>query len=162
MNYHNITTDDMLNGEGLRVVLWLSGCNHYCKECQNPQTWDSNSGIPFDESAKEEIFNELKNDYISGITFSGGDPLYERNRAEVSELIDTIKEKFPSKTIWLYTGYTLEEIQNNKKLLDIVIKCDVIVEGMFDVCQMDINYHWAGSANQRVLLVNGGEFNEFE
>ena len=76
MRYHNITKDDMLNGDGLRVVLWVSGCSHCCKECQNPVTWDPNSGILFDESAKQEIFEQLEKAYISGITFSGGDPLY--------------------------------------------------------------------------------------
>lgn len=79
MNYHNITHDDMLNGVGLRVVLWCSGCSHNCHNCQNPQTWDINSGISFDEKAKEELFSELSKDYISGITFSGGDPLHENN-----------------------------------------------------------------------------------
>ena len=73
MRYHNITKDDMLNGEGLRVVLWVAGCSHGCKNCQNPITWDPNGGLPFDEAAKAEIFAELEKDYISGITFSGGD-----------------------------------------------------------------------------------------
>ena len=76
MRYHNITKDDMLNGDGLRVVLWVSGCDHCCKECHNPITWDPNGGLVFDEEAKEELFEELKKDYVSGITFSGGDPLY--------------------------------------------------------------------------------------
>ena len=79
MRYHNITKDDMLNGDGLRVVLWVAGCGHHCKGCQNPITWDPNGGIPFDDAAKAEIFEQLDKDYISGITFSGGDPLYEAN-----------------------------------------------------------------------------------
>ncbi len=74
MRYHNITKDDMLNGDGLRVVLWVAGCDHCCKECHNPVTWDPNGGLFFDEKAKAEIFEELEKDYISGITFSGGDP----------------------------------------------------------------------------------------
>ena len=76
MRYHNITKDDMLNGDGLRVVLWVAGCSHHCKGCQNPITWDPDGGIPFDEAAKQEIFEQLDKDYISGITFSGGDPLH--------------------------------------------------------------------------------------
>ena len=107
INYHNITHDDMNNGDGLRVVLWLSGCSHHCHNCQNPQTWNPDSGIPFDESAKQEIFNELSKDYISGITFSGGDPLHENNLNGVLELIQQIRISFPEKTIWLYTGYKL-------------------------------------------------------
>ena len=76
MQYHNITKDDMLNGDGLRVVLWVAGCGHACPGCHNPITWDENGGLPFDEAAKEEIFTELAKDYVSGVTFSGGDPLY--------------------------------------------------------------------------------------
>ena len=79
MRYHNITKDDMLNGDGLRVVLWVAGCNHCCKECHNPITWDPNGGLEFDEAAKQEIFDELEKDYIHGITFSGGDPLHIAN-----------------------------------------------------------------------------------
>ena len=77
MQYHNITKDDMLNGDGLRVVLWVAGCTHGCKECQNPVTWDPNGGLLFDERAKEELFEQLEKSYISGITYSGGDPLYD-------------------------------------------------------------------------------------
>ena len=134
MNYHNITYPDMNNGEGLRVVLWLSGCSHKCKGCQNPQTWDANSGIPFDESAKEELFRELDKDYISGLTLTGGDPLFESNLDGVLDLVTEVNKRHntvqyidenaqknhnmlninankirllsPQKTIWLYTGYT--------------------------------------------------------
>lgn len=120
MNYHNITYPDMNNGEGLRVVLWLSGCSHKCKGCQNPQTWDANSGIPFDESAKEELFRELDKDYISGLTLTGGDPLFESNLDGVLKLVIEINKRYntpqnanefrllcPQKSIWLYTGYTM-------------------------------------------------------
>ena len=108
MNYHNITYPDMNNGDGLRVVLWLSGCNHHCMNCQNPQTWNPDSGIKFDSAAKEELFRELEKDYISGITFTGGDPLHENNVDEVLSLVYEIKDKYPNKTIWIYSGYTLE------------------------------------------------------
>ena len=104
MRYHNITKDDMLNGDGLRVVLWVAGCSHCCKECQNPITWDPAGGLPFDEAAKQEIFEQLDKSYISGITFSGGDPLHAANRLDVRNLMAEIKQKYPDKTIWLYTG----------------------------------------------------------
>ena len=104
MRYHNITKDDMLNGDGLRVVLWVAGCSHGCRECQNPITWDPNGGLPFTDSERAEIFAELDKDYISGITFSGGDPLHPSNIAEVTALAREIREKYPDKTIWLYTG----------------------------------------------------------
>ena len=110
MRYHNITKDDMLNGEGLRVVLWVSGCEHACKGCHNPITWNIEDGLIFDESAKQEIFDELAKSYVSGITFSGGDPLHVKNRKDVNDLMVEIKEKFPTKTIWLYTGYEWEDI----------------------------------------------------
>ena len=101
MRFHNITKDDMLNGDGLRVVLWVSGCNHCCQGCQNPITWDPNGGLLFDQKAKEEVMRELDKEYISGITFSGGDPLHPRNLSEVTELVKEIRERYPRKTIWL-------------------------------------------------------------
>ncbi len=147
----------MLNGEGLRVVLWLSGCDHHCYNCQNPQTHDCNSGIPFDISAKEEIFEELSKDYVRGITFSGGDPLHENNLVDVHNLCVTIKEKFPTKDIWMYTGYTFEEISENS--IDnnirqaIISMCDVLVDGRYVESLKDKKYHWAGSTNQRIIDV---------
>ena len=111
MQYHNITKDDMLNGDGLRVVLWVAGCGHACPGCHNPITWDAEGGLLFDQAAKAELFTELGKDYISGITFSGGDPLFPGNREEISELCHEIRQKFPDKTIWLYTGYRWEEIK---------------------------------------------------
>ena len=95
MRYHNITKDDMLNGDGLRVVLWVAGCSHCCKECQNPVTWDPAGGLLFDDAAKQEIFDQLDKSYISGITFSGGDPLHAANRLDVRNLMAEIKEKYP-------------------------------------------------------------------
>ena len=111
MQYHNITKDDMLNGDGLRVVLWVAGCGHACPGGHNPITWDAEGGLLFDQAAKAELFTELGKDYISGITFSGGDPLFPGNREEISELCREIRQKFPDKTIWLYTGYRWEEIK---------------------------------------------------
>lgn len=152
MNYHDIKHDDMNNGPGLRVTLFVSGCNHYCNGCQNPETWNTKSGIPFDDTAIEEIFEQLDNDYISGITFSGGDPLNENNRVEVCSLIHQVRLKYgKSKSIWIYTGYTWEEIVNT--LTPILLGIDVLIDGMFDKNLADVNYHWAGSTNQRVIDV---------
>ncbi len=149
MNYHDITKQDMLNGEGLRVVLWVSGCNHHCKNCQNPITWDENGGLPFDENAEEELFEALKQPYIDGITFSGGDPLFPANRSEVFRLIKKVKKLLPEKTIWLYTGYTWEQIEHLEGIEDI----DVIAEGEFVEELKDNNIQWVGSSNQRVIRV---------
>ena len=180
MNYHTITYPDQNNGDGLRVVLWLSGCSHCCYNCQNPQTWNPDSGIPFDESAKQEIFNELSKDYISGITFSGGDPLHENNLDEVLKLVQEFRISFPEKTIWLYTGYKLEllseEIYNSTKQIctishfypipnktefaenqakrrEIIELCNIVVDGEYIDEQKDVTKKWAGSKNQRVIDV---------
>lgn len=155
MNYHNITHDDMNNGTGLRVVLWLAGCSHHCENCQNPITWNPNGGIPFDEKAKRELFYYLDKDYISGITFSGGDPLNQNNIFEVDNLIKDIKYKYgDNKSIWIYTGYTWEEILYNKFLLHTISLADVLVDGKFVELLKDSKYHWAGSTNQRVIDIH--------
>ena len=149
MRYHNITKDDMLNGDGLRVVLCVAGCNHCCKECQNPITWDLNGGLLFDDAAKQEIFAQLDKSYISGITFSGGDPLHPFNRDEVFRLIKKIRRELPEKTIWLYTGFLWEEIKDIPDIADI----DVVCEGKFVQELLDNKKHWVGSTNQRVVDV---------
>lgn len=128
----------MNNGSGLRAVLWLSGCDHKCKGCQNPQTWDANSGILFDTKAKEELFRELDKDYISGLTLTGGDPLHSSNLDGVLDIVSEFNKRYrttqdmvsnendnhnmlnenvneirllmPEKTIWIYSGYTWESI----------------------------------------------------
>ena len=163
MNYHTITYPDQNNGDGLRVVLWLSGCSHHCYNCQNPQTWDANSGIPFDKSAKEELFRELDKDYISGLTLSGGDPLHEANLDGVLDLVNEIRLLFPNKSIWLYSGYTWSEIFNDGVYLtrdcagwkrrEIVKKCEVLVDGRYIDSQRNVQAKWRGSDNQRVINI---------
>lgn len=149
MRYHDIKTADMLNGSGIRVTLFVAGCSHHCKECHNPITWDIKGGILFDEKAKQELFEELEKDYHKGVTFSGGDPLHPNNRADITELAKEIKEKYPEKDIWLYTGFTYEEIKD----VGVMDYVDVLVDGKFKMELKDNNYHWAGSTNQRVIDV---------
>ena len=149
MNYHNITKDDMLNGDGLRVVLWTAGCTHCCDGCQNPETWDVAGGILFDEEAEKELFDDLAPDYISGITFSGGDPLHPFNREEVLRLARKVKETYPNKTVWLYTGFLWEEVKDNIDLANI----DVLVDGEFVKELNDNTLQWVGSSNQRIIDV---------
>lgn len=163
MNYLTIDKEDVCNGEGLRVVLWLSGCSHKCKGCQNPQTWNANSGIPFDESAKEELFKELDKDYISGLTLTGGDPLFESNLDNVLALVNEIRLSFPHKSIWLYSGYTWEQlfedddfdiqggICENQTRRAIVLSSDVFVDGQYIDSQRDITLPYRGSSNQRII-----------
>lgn len=152
MNYHNITKDDMLNGDGLRVVLWVSGCSHGCIGCHNRITWDPDGGLLFDDAAKEELFYELEKDYISGLTLSGGDPLFPGNRESIASLVKEVKEKYPDKTIWLYTGYTWEDIST----LPLLQYVDILVDGKFVESLKDAKLHWRGSSNQRVIDVKKG------
>ena len=149
MNYHNITKDDMLNGDGLRVVLWVSGCTHHCDGCQNPITWDLAGGIPFDEAAEEELFEALSKPHVSGITFSGGDPLHPFNRQEVFRLMKKCKELFPEKTVWSYTGFLWEDVKD----LEGMKYVDVLADGRFVKELNDNNLHWVGSSNQKIVDV---------
>lgn len=156
MNYQNITKDDMKNGDGLRVVLWVSGCSHHCKECQNPITWNPDDGLPFTVDTMMEIAEELSKDYVSGLTLSGGDPLYGKNLKDVAMLCVWSKLNFPEKTIWLYTGFEWEEIIAHKDVISIslILSCiDVLVDGEFEIDKLDVNYPWAGSWNQRIIDV---------
>lgn len=166
MNYLKIEHEDVCNGTGLRVVLWLSGCSHHCYNCQNPQTWNSDSGIPFNDSAKQEIFTELSKNYISGITFSGGDPLHENNLDEVLKLVKEIRISFSKKSIWLYTGYELSEIIKQEqyekvsgipsvwsKRWKIISNIDVLVDGEYIDEQKDLTLKWRGSKNQNCIDV---------
>lgn len=147
MNYHNITKCDMLNGMGLRVVLWVSHCEHQCKNCQNPETWCKDGGILFDDIAKKEIFIELDKEEIRGLTCSGGDPLSTLNRKEITDFIKEVKIKYPNKNIWVYTGYTWEELQG----LEVLKYIDVLVDGKF-VEELSVPHpNWRGSSNQRVI-----------
>lgn len=140
----------MLNGDGLRVVLWVAGCSHCCRGCHNPVTWDPDGGLLFDERAKKEIFDQLDKSYISGITFSGGDPLHAANRAGVKKLAEEVKERYPYKTIWLYTGALWEQIYKEP----IMQYLDVVVDGEFIQEQKDNTLLWKGSKNQRVIDVH--------
>lgn len=157
MRYHNITKADMLNGEGLRVVLWVSGCSHHCPGCQNPITWDANDGLEFDDNAKKEIFQELEHDWCSGLTLSGGDPLFCSNRKDISKLVLEVKKKYPDKTIWLYTGYCWNELlklSKEDKDIDTILKnIDVLLDGRFVLKLASEKIHYVGSSNQRIIDV---------
>lgn len=162
MNYMMIRTDDMLNGNGLRVVLFCTACDHYCKNCHNIETWQASNGKPFDDNAKVTIYAELEKDYIDGITLSGGDPLNKNNLDDILALCKDIRAKYPNKTIWLYSGYTWEyifdcvntvDVFNNQKRQEIISLCDVFVDGRFVEELADVKYPWAGSTNQKVIDV---------
>ncbi len=149
MNYHKIEKTSIANGEGIRVVLWVSGCSLHCRGCHNPETWNINSGEFFGEDAKKELFEALDKPYIKGITFSGGHPLENENIDDVYCLCKEIKEKLPTKDIWLYTGYTFENI-NSHPIMQYI---DVLVDGKYIDEQRDLTLKFCGSKNQRLINV---------
>ena len=155
MRFHDITTCDVNNGEGFRVTLWVAGCTHHCQGCQNPETWDFKGGQPFGKEAHDYLLSELSKPYIQGIPFSGGDPLC--SAGEVTALAKEIKEKLPGKDIWLYTGFTIEQIEANDKLKQILPYVDVIVDGEYVKALRDVTLAFRGSRNQRIISIKNGK-----
>lgn len=154
MNFHQIKYDDMLNGDGLRCVLFVSGCEHFCHNCHNPQTWNVNSGIEFTELEFNLIINYCQNDFVSGLTLSGGDPAHPCNLNAVTNLCKRFKQKLPTKTIWLYTGYFMVDLAEH----EILNYVDVVVDGEYIENLADVNYEWAGSTNQKIYRKINGEW----
>lgn len=157
MKYHNITKADMLNGEGLRVVLWTSGCSHKCPGCHNAVTWNKDDGLLFDAAAKNEIFEELEKEWCSGLTLSGGDPLFPDSREEIAKLVKEVKERYPNKTIWCYTGFIWEELipqmEKDKNLEMIINNIDVLLDGKFILRLALEKLQYVGSSNQNIIDV---------
>jgi len=150
MNYMKIDKTSISNGIGFRVVLWCAGCSIHCHGCQNPSTWPFESGKPFNSETKTELFKMLDRPYIKGITFSGGNPL--DSCPEILALCKEIKEKFPLKDIWLYSGYVFEDI--NSTIMSLVLPyIDVLVDGPYIEEQRDITLPFCGSKNQRLIDV---------
>lgn len=151
----DITAPDINNGNGIRVTLWVAGCNHQCKGCHNKWTWNFNQGKPFLEN-QDEILNKLSDwlsrDYVDGLTLSGGDPLCQDSNGlkEIQLLINWVRRNYPDKTIWLYTGYVIEDLnEKQKKITDSV---DVIVDGPYKEELRDIAHcPFRGSTNQRII-----------
>lgn len=164
MNYLKIEKCSVSEGQGVRVVLWVSGCRLHCFDCHNPKTHDFNSGVPFTSDTMNELLEALDKTYISGLTLTGGHPLEAENLETVLEIVRTVKEKFPDKTIWLYTGFTWEIIaqviihpEYNQEcdwiLADIIPLVDVIVDGKYEYKLRDITLPFCGSSNQRIIDV---------
>lgn len=148
MNYESITTCDIANGEGLGVVLWVSGCDVQCPGCHNKETWDPSSGKKFDEKAIDLLSNELKRKEINRFTISGGHPLMPCNRETVREIIHWVKLNF-NVEIWLYTGYYYDELDDECKY--IADSCDVVVDGPFIKELADKSLAFRGSSNQNII-----------
>lgn len=158
MNYAAIKSYDIANGPGVRVSLFVSGCTHHCPGCFNPETWDFDYGEKYTEEIKEKVLELLRPDYISGLTILGGEPMEPKNMLDVADLISTAKRLYPDKTIWLYSGYTFEELDSPTKLAmtniikeNILRRLDILVDGPFIETQKDIGLLFRGSANQRII-----------
>lgn len=153
MNYAKITKHDIANGRGVRVVLWVSGCSHHCTGCQNPDTWDDDYGSRFEASDLSDIITLLREDWISGLTLSGGDPLKPSNVDICTIVAACAKSNVPNKDIWCWTGYTWDEIIAREDCKYILQCIDVLVDGEFIQDKYDISLKWRGSSNQRVIDV---------
>ena len=160
MYYGEIKTCDIANGIGVRVSLFVSGCKNCCKNCFNQMTWAFNYGKEFTNETMLYLLANLNNNYIDGLTILGGEPLEKENQSEVLNIVKKVKEVFPNKSIWLYTGFTFEEITsdtscraNTPLIKDILTNIDVLVDGRFIEEEKDICLHFRGSRNQRIIDV---------
>lgn len=153
MNYISYNKCDVMNGEGIRCVLWCSGCNHKCIGCFSKESWKFCNGISFNTEMQNKVIEDLSPDYISGLTLSGGDSLHPRNAIDLITFIKRLKEDLPTKTIWCYTGYRFEELLNNQIQRDFLGYVDILVDGKFQQELYEPDLLFRGSANQRIILV---------
>ena len=145
MNYSGLSLCDLASGPGARVSLFVSGCTVRCPNCYNPEAWDFNYGKPFDDQTKQKIIDRLKNDYIAGVSILGGDPLEPENIETVTEFCKQLKQLYPNKSIWLWTGRTKHKVEN----LPIMQYIDVVCSEPY-VDKLKCNGHYYGSSNQKV------------
>ena len=159
MNYANIKFNDIANGEGVRTSLFVSGCTHHCKNCFNKETWDFCYGKIFDETVQDKIISSLKPEHISGLTLLGGEPMEPANQAALLPFVKKVKQLYPNKTIWCYSGYLFDKelvspsrahCQYTKELLSYI---DILVDGEFVDELKDITLRFKGSSNQRIIDV---------
>lgn len=156
MNYAKINKNDIANGIGIRVTLFVSGCTHFCKGCFNQEAWDFEFGEPFTEAVQNELLEALNQSYISGLTLLGGEPMEPQNQRALLPFLKDMKEKYPQKTVWCYSGYTLEELTGNSRARcevtdEMLLLIDVLVDGEFVEELKDISLRFRGSANQRLI-----------
>lgn len=153
MKYASIKKRDVANGPGVRVSLFVSGCNHHCKGCFNKEAWDFNYGKDFTNATIDEIIDLLKPDYVSGLSLLGGEPFEFINQQGLLPLLKRVKEIYPKKTIWAYSGFLYEELikmpyEETKKILNLI---DVLVDGKFVEDLKDPMLYFRGSSNQRII-----------
>ena len=159
MNYGNIKECDIANGPGVRVSLFVSGCRHHCKGCFNKETWDFNYGDTYTEEKEETIINILKAGYIQGLSLLGGEPFEPENQKELVKLLRRVREAYPKKDIWCYSGYLydVDMVPGGRVYTDVTEEMlsylDVLVDGRFVEAQKDVTLHFRGSRNQRIIDV---------
>ncbi|MBQ8468184.1 MAG: anaerobic ribonucleoside-triphosphate reductase activating protein [Clostridia bacterium] len=159
MNYATIKPVDIANGEGVRVTLFVSGCRHHCKNCFNPDQWDFSYGKEFNDKVIDEILSYMAPDYIAGLTLLGGEPFEKENQEGLLKLLKAVKQKYPNKNIWSYTGFVLDKELWGKsrasgKNADEMLKyIDVLVDGRFVEDLKNITLRFRGSSNQRIIDV---------
>ena len=144
---------DVVNGEGTRCTLFVSGCEHCCKGCHNANTWNARKGTLFDQAMEDRIINDLGDTRIKrdGLSLSGGDPLYPQNLPGIMQLVKRVKAQYPQLTIWLWTGYTLETLSTVQQA--VIRYVDVLIDGPFELEKRDLSLPWRGSSNQRVIYL---------
>lgn len=160
MNFAEIKTNDIANGEGVRTSLFVSGCRHHCKDCFNEIAWDFNYGKPYNKETEKYILDSIKPAWIAGISILGGEPFEPENQEEVLNLLKAFKKEYPLKTVWCYSGFTIEEITGktpSRAFTDISIELlkmiDILVDGKFINEQKNISLKFRGSENQRIIDV---------
>ena len=152
MNISGINFESIVDGEGVRVVVFVSGCCHDCKGCHNPASHSFTAGQDFSDELQNEIIDYIKKTpFVSGITMSGGDPMY--SAIEVTEFLKLLKEEIPDVSVWLYSGFTYEEILQDVYMTNALLLCEVLVDGEFVLEQRDMTLCYRGSKNQRVIDV---------
>lgn len=152
MRYASVRKMDISNGEGVGVALFVQGCPEpHCYNCFNTQTWDFNGGKEWTEEIKNKFLELIDKPYIKRITLIGGEPLADENVQDILDLVNEIRLSFPDKTIWIYSGYTIEDIVNTPIRKEIIKQCDVLVDGRYIDSERDITLKWRGSKNQRVI-----------
>ena len=159
MYYGNIKKNDIANGKGVRVTLFVSGCTNHCKNCFQPETWNFDYGKPYTKETEDEVIDALKPSHISGLTLLGGEPFEPENQVVLVNLLREIKETYPKKDIWCYSGYLFDEDMLKGRLGDPSITMemlgylDVLVDGEFVLSEKDLNLRFKGSRNQRIIDV---------
>ena len=160
MYYGNIKLNDIANGEGIRVSLFVSGCTNHCKECFNPETWNFEYGKPYTEETEQFILDNLKSNFVNGLTLLGGEPFEPKNQPVLLELVKKVRATYPNKTIWAYSGFRFEDellkkgaYPNCEFTLELLRNIDILVDGRFDRDLKKITLNFRGSTNQRIIDV---------